>query len=300
MSLTSSAPKLAAGVVLTGAAGFTAGWLEAQAPLLRRFDVPILEPGSQPIRILHLSDFHFRRGQEWLVKFVRSLAGLEPDLVVNTGDNLSSAEGVNELWNALEPYDVPGVYVFGSNDYYTPKFRNPLGYLWKKHSPKKLRKPDLPVGELEEGFQAMGWKSLNNERAIFNLRGQTIEFRGTNDAHIGWDDYSQVAGPANDGVDVSIGVTHSPYSQVLTPMVADGLPLILAGHTHGGQVCLPFKGAIVSNCDLDPTLAKGLNVYETSWLHVSAGLGTSTFAPYRLFCRPEASLLTLVPRDAVG
>lgn len=300
MTLTSSVVKVVAGVAATGVAGFSAGWLEARSPVLRRFDVPVLQAGAHPIRILHLSDFHFRRGQDWLVQFVSSLAGLEPDLVVNTGDNLSSATGVDELWRALEPYEVPGVYVFGSNDYYAPKFRNPLGYLWKKHSNKRPRSQDLPVAEIEAGFQALGWKSLNNDRALFAIHGQTIEFRGTNDAHVSWNDYSKVAGPASEGVDLSIGVTHSPYEAVLGPMVADGVPLILAGHTHGGQVCLPLKGAIVSNCDLDPALAKGLHRYGTSWLHVSAGLGTSTFAPYRLFCRPEASLLTLVPRDTVG
>ena len=72
--------------------------------------------------------------------------------------------------------------------------------------------------------------------------------------------------------------------------------LLLAGHTHGGQLCLPFKGALVTNCDLDTGRAKGLHRHHGSWLHVSAGLGTSPYAPVRFFCRPEATLLTLTAR----
>ena len=303
-TVSSCAAKLGTGLAVLGAvgvAGFTAGWLEARSPVLRRFDVPILDSDVQPIRILHLSDLHLRPKQEWLVSFVRSLAGLKPDLIVFTGDSLSSPDGLRELWRALEPFDVPGVYVFGSNDYYGPRFQNPLNYVTKRtHLKKTAPQLDLPVGEMDEGFRARGWHSLNNERAIIHVCGTTIEFRGTNDAHINWDDYDRVAGPPSEQVDLSIGVTHAPYARVLEPMAADDLPLILAGHTHGGQVCLPVKGAIISNCDLDPSMAKGLHRYGKTWLHVSAGLGTSTYAPYRLFCRPEASLLTLVPRDAVS
>ena len=102
-------------------------------------------------------------------------------------------------------------------------------------------------------------------------------------------------------------------------MAADGVDLILAGHTHGGQLCLPGYGALVTNCDLDRRRAKGMSRWwpgagstgpeggaapssdappDAAWLHVSAGLGTSPYAPVRFACRPEATLLTLTPRDA--
>ncbi|MEY2673290.1 MAG: hypothetical protein RLZZ508_1167, partial [Actinomycetota bacterium] len=83
------------------------------------------------------------------------------------------------------------------------------------------------------------------------------------------------------------------YLRVLDAMVEDEIPLILAGHTHGGQLCLPFFGALVTNCDLDTRRAKGLHKYQDAWLHVSAGLGTNPFTPVRFACRPEATLLTL-------
>jgi predicted MPP superfamily phosphohydrolase len=77
-------------------------------------------------------------------------------------------------------------------------------------------------------------------------------------------------------------------------MSDDGCRLILAGHTHGGQLRVPFYGALVTNCGIDRARARGLSRYENAWLHVSAGLGTSPFAPVRFSCPPEATLLTLV------
>ena len=131
------------------------------------------------------------------------------------------------------------------------------------------------------------------------MRGLKLEFRGTDDAHLGLDDYSLVAGPRSAEVDLSVGVTHAPYLRVLDAMTDDGVELIFAGHTHGGQVCVPGWGALTTNCDLPPAQAKGSSVHRTangrSWLHVSAGLGTSPYAPYRFACPPEATLLTLRP-----
>jgi predicted MPP superfamily phosphohydrolase len=94
---------------------------------------------------------------------------------------------------------------------------------------------------------------------------------------------------------VSQSVTHTPQRRVLDGFAGDGHQLLLAGHTHGGQVRLPGVGAIVTNSDLDRARARGLSRHNASWLHVSAGLGTSPYAPIRLCCRPEASLLTLTP-----
>ena len=114
-----------------------------------------------------------------------------------------------------------------------------------------------------------------------------------------------VAGRAPVDADLRVGVAHAPYLRVLDQYARDGYDLTFAGHTHGGQVCLPFKGAIVTNCDLDTARAKGLHRHpadsrpgdpDSSWLHVSAGAGTSPYTPVRLCCRPEATLLTLRPQ----
>jgi hypothetical protein len=70
----------------------------------------------------------------------------------------------------------------------------------------------------------------------------------------------------------------------------------VAGHTHGGQVRLPFIGALVTNCSMPTRLARGLARLGRTYLHVSPGLGTGKYAPFRLLCRPEATLLELSPR----
>ena len=104
-----------------------------------------------------------------------------------------------------------------------------------------------------------------------------------------------------------LGVAHAPYLRVLDQFAEDGYDAVLAGHTHGGQVCVPFLGALTTNCDLDNARAKGVHRHPadsrpgdpgSTWLHVSAGLGTSPYVRLRLACRPEASLVTLTARPA--
>ena len=103
-----------------------------------------------------------------------------------------------------------------------------------------------------------------------------------------------------------LGVAHAPYLRVLDQYAADGYDAILAGHTHGGQLCLPFNRALVTNCDLDRPARRGCSRHPaasapgdpgSSWLHVSAGAGTSPYVPLRFCCRPEATLVTLVGTD---
>ena len=97
-----------------------------------------------------------------------------------------------------------------------------------------------------------------------------------------------------------LGLTHSPEPRVLDRFAADGYDLVMAGHTHGGQLRVPGVGALVTNCGLDRSRARGVSRWGAHmWLHVSAGLGTSPFAPMRFACPPEASLLTLVARPAL-
>jgi len=88
---------------------------------LRQQDVPVLPAGADPIRVLHISDLHLTPGRHRLMAFVRSLAALEPDLVVNTGDSIASPEAIQPLLDCLGPLlERPGVFVYGSNDLYSP------------------------------------------------------------------------------------------------------------------------------------------------------------------------------------
>lgn len=277
-----------------------ASCVEVNMYRLRRFSVPVLPRGSAPLRILQVADIHMvpgqRRKQEWL----RSLADLEPDLVVNTGDNLSHPDAVGEVLDALEPLlALPGAFVFGSNDYYQASRLNPAKYLQpgdRSHAPRRKRaQNDWPT--LRDGFAKQGWINLTNDRGILKPDGRIIAFAGVDDPHVRRDRYAAVAGGPDPSAEVTIGVAHAPYLRILDAMTADGLPLILAGHTHGGQLCVPLYGALVTNCDLDRARCKGLHTHtaegRTAYMHVSAGCGTSRFAPVRFACPPEATLLTL-------
>lgn len=301
---------------------------------LRRYAVPVLPTGAAPLRVLHVSDLHLVPGQRRRVEWTRGLAALRPDLVVNTGDNLAALDAVPTALEALEPlFAFPGMFVTGSNDYYAPVPKNPARYLTRAHAQAPPGRVLLPVDDLRAGMADGGWVDLDNVRTLLTVAGHRLELVGTGDAHIRHDRYAEVAGAASAEAAVTIGVTHAPYQRVLDPMTADGAHLVLAGHTHGGQLAVPLYGALVTNCDLPADRAKGLSRWwpgageayagvpgwhqrlfrmgerwrggddaayrapaHAAWLHVSAGLGTSPYAPVRFACRPEATLLTLLPR----
>ncbi|TDD49340.1 metallophosphoesterase [Nonomuraea terrae] len=282
-----------------GLAGLTyASVVERNWFRLRRFDVPVLERGQRPVRILHLSDLHLTPGRSMLINWVRSLGSLEPDLVVNTGDSIAHPDAVPSLLHALEPLlSRPGLFVYGSNDLYAPKPKNPARYLWRtSKNERRQHVPSLPWEELGAGMAAEGWLDMNNTTARIKVGDLDVAVAGIHDSHISRDRYDLVAGPAPSDADLRLGVMHSPEPRNMSLFAADGYELLLAGHTHGGQLCVPFYGALVTNCGIDRARVKGLSRHDGAWLHVSAGLGTSPYAPARFACFPEATLLTLVPR----
>ena len=268
---------------------------------LRQFEIPVLPPGEGPLRILHISDAHLTPGRSRLRSWIRSLEDLDPHLVVNTGDSIAHPKAVQPFLDSLGPLlERPGVFVLGSNDLYRPRPGNPASYLLGPSRRRHTKgKPDLPWEKLADGMTAAGWLDLNNHRDQLTAGGLDIAVAGVHDSHIKRDRYAEVAGRAD--ADLRLAVLHSPEPRVLDQFAADGYDLLLAGHTHGGQLCLPWYGALVTNCGIDRKRARGLHRYPVdgqAWLHVSAGLGTSPWAPARFACRPEASLLTLVSRDS--
>ena len=294
--------KVAKGLAAVAVGCFAWGLVEATRFRVRRVTVPVLPAGGPEMRILHLSDIHLLPGQQLKLSFLQALADLEPDLVISTGDNIASDTAISPLISALgRLLEVPGGFVFGSNDYHKPEFKNPLRYVARGRSEPSKSPERLTTDQLRAELTRSGaWHDLNDRRTIIDAAGYRIELRGTDDAHHDLDHYPAVVGPASDGVDLSLGVTHAPYRRILDAMTTDGVDLILAGHTHGGQVCVPGHGALTTNCDLPTDRAKGLSEHRVeghrAWLHVSAGIGTSPFAPYRFACPPEATILTLVER----
>lgn len=306
----------AAGVVLGATAAAALGaltwgvFVERTRFTVRREVLPILEPGSRPLTILHLSDLHMAPWQRTKQDFVRSLVRYEPDLIVDTGDNLGHEDGLAGIRRAFEPFrGIPGVFAHGSNDFHGPVFKNPLAYFGGP-SGAKPKQADLDVDALNAFFtDDLGWLDLNNHARALEFRGHRIELFGTGDAHRGWDRLDALPGNLEklreevewdaDSDVLRLGVTHAPYRRVLDALTNEGADLILAGHTHGGQVRIPGLPALVTNCDIPRTQAQGVSVWQgrrrTSLLNVSAGLGTSIYAPVRFACAPEAVVLELVP-----
>lgn len=317
------------------------GWslYESRHPKVREYSVPILPEGKTPLTILHISDLHFRgKKSAWLKKWLSNLDISGVDLVVSTGDNLGAVDVEDEVIEVLQPFlALPGVFVFGSNDYYAPKKKNPLKYFFIK-SPIKLSnyssdkksvaKKMLNFETLRTSFIESGWLDLNNNRGVLDLPQGRVEFIGVDDPHLGLDsfdysvDFCGESTQSSDGVIVRIGVAHAPYLNIIEQFEKRGCALSCFGHTHGGQLCVPLFGALVSNCDLPPVFASGFfsvkdifsyvkevfvgygnkvltdKVYDyKGFVSISAGLGASPMLPLRFACAPAVSYITLVPKS---
>lgn len=307
-------------LALAGATAFAYGSLvERRAFTLREVSVPVLPAGAKPIRVLHLSDLHMAPWQRDKQEWVRSLAELRPDLVVDTGDNLSHEDGLVGIREALDAFlGIPGVFVHGSNDYFGPQLKNPLKYFAGPSKRRTSSAPRLDTAALTAYLRDLGWLELNNAAASLDVNGTHLELFGVNDPHIHYDRLETIPGaldelrendpysddatwpadePRRERPTVTLGVVHAPYRRVLDAFVTYGAAMIFAGHTHGGQVCVPGFGALVTNCDIPRAQVKGLSIwrhaFRSAFLNVSAGLGTSIYAPVRFACRPEATLVTL-------
>lgn len=363
-------------VALTGAGIAIWPFIEARWPKLKQEHITI--PSNRPwkLTILHISDLHMWKGKKWVLRYLLKLADLNPDLVALTGDNFAEAAGLEDLKKALTPLlGKPGIFCYGSNDYYSGIPKLPIKYFFskalpgEKSTPKKKRKPDLPTDKLTKWLENKGWLNLNNSTGEITLSTRdkavlNLAFTGVDDPHINRDE--KLKFPPNWlKSDLRIGLSHAPYSRMLNSFWAAGTQLVMSGHTHGGQVCLPGGRAMVNNTDLDLRYSSGLLRWEPpmqknvkprkrkgkvipgetlssiasrvfaknlpdnievasshadyrqtlkllnqlekalrllrspstkspfTWVNISRGLGTSKYTPFRLFCRPEVSLITV-------
>lgn len=257
----------------------------------------ILPDGVEPMRILNISDLHMMPGDDRKVEFVRDLAELKPDAVFLTGDQLSSTASLPTLLRALKPLaGIPGAFVYGSHDYYAPVWKNPLAYVIPPLGGEEKDPEDLPHEAMTAALKDYGWGDLRNRRDTLTVGNSEISLVGVDDPHIDRDRYPSLP-PEPTGF--TIGLTHAPYTRVLNAMEADGVHLALAGHTHGGQVCVPGYGALITNCDLDTDHVAGVFEWppigrdQTMQVAISRGMGTSPYAPFRLACRPEVQIIDL-------
>ncbi len=264
---------------------------------LRRLVLPgtLRRPGR--LRILHVSDVHLSPRQDHRAAFLAGLATLDHDLVVATGDLLGAPDMEDATADALAPLTVgrrPGVVVLGSNDLYAPVPRSPFAYFTRPQARavgERLETDRFLTLLAERGYQA-----LRGEAMVLETPAGPVGVGGFDDPHLPTTrlpEPATVAVAQDSDALVHLGVVHSPYLRALDVLVDAGHDLLLAGHTHGGQVRIPGIGALVANCDVPLDQARGLSTYRGRQLHVSVGLGHSPYAPFRFACRPEATLLEL-------
>ncbi|MBW3594908.1 MAG: metallophosphoesterase [Actinobacteria bacterium] len=286
-------PRAAGWAAGIGAALGTYAFLEPYRYRLTRKNVPIRH-GSPPVTVLHLSDTHLAAGDARLRRFLEQLPGeigFVPDIVAATGDMIEDDAAIEDLVAVLAGIEarIGRFFVYGSHDYFSPAGPSYLKYFTGgevKHEPRRRDE-----SAMTNGLESKGWISVINRTEIVTSAKGTIRIAGVDDPYLEWHDTDHIERDAED--DLAIALVHAP--DVVSEWALNGFDLVLAGHTHGGQVRVPGFGAVVTNCSLPRALAAGLSRIGRTWLHVSPGLGTGRYTPIRFNCRPEATLLYLEP-----
>ncbi len=255
-------------------------------------DLPC-HPGVPELNLLHVSDTHLDENNHARIRWLSELPdrlGLTPDLVLATGDLVQDDTGIDPLVEVLAPLEAHWgrFFVFGSHDYYQANFQSYAKYWTGK---RNLRAPHADSDRLRDGLQDKGWVQLHNRTEVIDTPAGRIRLAGVDDPYLGRHKTDHLERDEDDAC--AIGLMHSP--EIVSEFALAGFDLILAGHTHAGQVRVPFVGALVTNCSLPLPLAGGPHRVGDSWLHVSPGLGAGRFSPIRFNCRPEATLLRLRP-----
>jgi predicted MPP superfamily phosphohydrolase len=251
-----------------------------------------------PLTVIHVADTHLSGPDPRLAAHLAEvLAAVDPDLVVATGD-LCGAEGsepaVVELLAHLTSTGVPALATLGSNDRWAPAPKHPLVYFTDPDH--RILGPRLDTAGLVTGLEASGWRVLEDERDTLDVGGRRVAVAALHDPHESGrvlPELPDVDLHDVDDVDLRLGLVHAPYTAAVDLLARAGCDVVLAGHTHGGQVRLPGVGALTANCDLPLGMARGASRWGDAWLHVTPGLGQSDWAPFRFGCRPEVSVLHL-------
>ena len=271
---------------------------------LRRRTVPLrgLPPALNGLRILHLSDFHITRDDWRRLKAILRFAAVEAEVIAMTGDFVDAddeaearlaAEVVGRFRAPLGKFAV-----LGNHDRFRRGGRRVFSVLRtvrfsltgiEDRDPDLISTTGLPhVGRL---LAASDTRLLMNEACPLTFNGTRFWVIGVDDNHLGFDDLARALTgvPADE---FRVLLAHSPT--ILPAAEAAGIPLVLAGHTHGGQIRLPLIGAIAIGARRPAGDAGGLLPTRTGYIHISPGLGSSRSLPFRLGCPPEATLLELV------
>ena len=238
--------------------------------------MPGLPEELDGVRIAHLSDFHFGVpspgiGAAW--KAAEWVRDRKPDLVAVTGDLLTHPRGEPMLRRLVRVLPQPTFAILGNHDVAIS------------------RDPQAKASNLAELEPA---RLLRNEGTYVELRGKRVWIAGVDPYLILRSrprlDPNELAPPPPDAADFSILLCH--YPQVLDLLEPGRFDLVLAGHLHDGQICLPYPGGKLLLAHPSAPYTSGVYRSPAATMHVSPGLGT-TFVPFRFAARPEATELVL-------
>ena len=259
--------------------GAVAAWslFEAQWVERRELDLPLrgLPSALDGFRILHLSDLHLGTLSLAGRALDRAVAWAEedaPDLVAITGDLVRRPGGRGALDRALARLPA----------------RHGIVAVLGNHDVDDARDPFSRPTDLSDLHEAGAVLLRDGERTI-QVGGARIQVVGVDPAAYK-NGSSQPAGRADLAADLRILLCH--YPEVVRGLPVGVFQLVLAGHYHGGQICVPTPWGKLRLKDLRASYWEGLFATRAAPLHVSRGLGTS-FVPFRLLARPEATVLTL-------
>ena len=240
----------------------------------------------------------------------------EPDLVVNTGDNLAAPRrrAAAAAGDGAAARASPGRSSWAPTTT-SRRCRRTRPATSPARTPRhRSAAADLPVALVEGLRDAAAGPTSTTPATVADDGRHDVELVGVDDPHIGYDRYADGRRAGRRRRRADVGLVHAPYQRVLDAMVGRRRrPGPRRPHPRRPARACPLWGALVTNCDLDTRRAKGVSRWwpgagrrsrrrcavvaapaDAAWLHVSAGLGTSPYAPVRFACRPEATLLTLV------
>ncbi|RJP31004.1 MAG: hypothetical protein C4527_08690 [Candidatus Omnitrophota bacterium] len=274
-------------ITISAALGISAYSLLCEPRRFRIHRRTINLPGRllPPLTILHLSDFHFYHGRTARVRFLHSLAAEPVDFIFITGDLIDDDSGIDLCLQALRPLQARyGIYcVFGNHDYVHIGFRD---LFHRTGAPPRRRYHFNDVNRLMDALRDMGITVLQNERTEVNVEGTVFTIAGIDDPYLYRDDIAKTF----DGYEKEnpcFVLVHTPdrYAEIS----AYHPVMVFSGHTHGGQVCLPFVGPIVTRTTAPRQFTSGLVRMNGSVFHTTRGVGSGRLTRPRLFCPPEVT-----------
>ena len=269
-------------------------FIEPRWFILTKLDVKVDKYLPKPLKILHLSDMHFHPRNTHINKLFKKLHGLtDVDLILLTGDIIDNDNGIvlaAEQIKHLKPR-LGTIAIFGNHDHYWYGKTELLNFVFRDRFYPRFEN-NAPL--LKTSLEAIGCRVLQNESCTISFEGTDIFIAGLDDPVTRKDEPGKIPKP-QDPKQLKILLTH--LLDAFHKMRDYEFDLVFSGHTHGGQIRIPFFGALMTHSRLERKYAAGLHQMGTAQVFTSRGIGTSPVVPTRFFCNPEAILFTVIGKE---